>query len=86
MESGEVKYKEKINQMEQDYKNMHEELTSEIKLLCKYYHNTNTYTISTKVISYVPLDSYLIFFKFSGEIKLFGRISYTKGWTYGQIQ
>lgn len=35
MESGIVKYKEKIAQMEQDYKNMHEELTSEIKLLSK---------------------------------------------------
>lgn len=33
MESGEVMYKEKITQMEQDFKNMHEELTSEIKLL-----------------------------------------------------
>lgn len=35
MESGEIMYKEKISQMEQDFKNMHEELTSEIKLLCK---------------------------------------------------
>lgn len=35
MESGVVMYKDKIAQMQQEFKNMHEELTSEIKLLCK---------------------------------------------------
>lgn len=35
MESGVLNYKEKIKQMEQEYKSMQEELTSEIKLLSK---------------------------------------------------